>query len=202
MKKNKLIFIFLIIIFIIICTIIISKKVFKKSKNGNNMSSQEIVDTILNLNSYKAKINVQVKSNKNQNKYILLQEYNTENGCVQEVIEPENIAGVKIIKKDNVLTIENSQLDLKTIFENYEGLEDNSLDLISFINEYKEINKFNFEEKNGEILMKTELNKANPYLKNKTLYINKENIRPTKLLIQDNNQNTTIIIEYNEIELN
>ena len=50
--------------------------------------------------------------------------------------------------------------------------------------------------------MKTKSNKDNKYLKNKTLYINKENLKPTKLIIQDNNQNTTIIIEYIEVELN
>ena len=56
---------------------------------------------------------------------------------------------MKIIKKDNNLKLENCALDLKTIFENYKGLEDNSLDLISFINEYK-LNQSNFEEKNKE----------------------------------------------------
>ena len=201
-RNKKLLFILIVIIIIIFLSIFISKNVIKKQKNGNNMNSQEIVDNILNLKSYKSKISVQVNSNKNQNKYILTQEYNTENGCIQEVIEPENIAGVKIIKKDNNLKIENSQLDLKKIYENYLGLEDNSLDLICFINEYKDNPKSEFEEKNGEIIMKTKANKNNLYLKNKSLYINKEKIRPTKLIIQDNNQNSTIIIEYNEIELN
>lgn len=201
-RNKKLLFILIIIIIIIFLSIFISKNVIKKQKNGNNMNSQEIVDNILNLKSYKSKISVQVNSNKNQNKYILTQEYNTENGCIQEIIEPENIAGVKIIKKDNNLKIENSQLDLKKIYENYLGLEDNSLDLICFINEYKDNPKSEFEEKNGEIIMKTKANKNNLYLKNKSLYINKEKIRPTKLIIQDNNQNSTIIIEYNEIELN
>ena len=201
-RNKKLLFILIIIIIIIFLSIFISKNVIKKQKNGNNMNSQEIVDNILNLKSYKSKISIQVNSNKNQNKYILTQEYNTENGCIQEVIEPENIAGVKIIKKDNNLKIENSQLDLKKIYENYLGLEDNSLDLICFINEYKDNPKSEFEEKNGEIIMKTKANKNNLYLKNKSSYINKEKIRPTKLIIQDNNQNSTIIIEYNEIELN
>lgn len=201
MKNRKIIFLILLII-IIFCLAIILINMTKNKKNGNNMNSQEIVDNILNLKSYKSKISVQVNSNKNQNKYILTQEYNTENGCIQEIIEPEKIAGVKIIKKDNNLKIENSQLDLKKIYENYLGLEDNSLDLICFINEYKDNPKSEFEEKNGEIIMKTKANKNNLYLKNKTLYINKENIRPTKLIIQDNNQNSTIIIEYNEIELN
>ena len=201
MKKNKIFWLILIILIIIIC-VFIFKNVIKNSKNGNNMNSQEVVDKILNLNSYKATIYIQVNSNKNQNKYIIKQEYNTENGFVQEVIEPANIAGVRIIKKDNNLSIENSDLDLKTIFENYNELENNSLDLISFINEFNENGNSKFEEKDGEIIMKTYSDKNNKYVKNKVLYINKENAMPIKLLIKDNNQNTTIIIEYREIELN
>lgn len=200
--KNKKMILFIIIILIIIFGIILGIKMIKKTKSGNNISSQEIVDKILNINSYIAKIKVQINSNKNQNIYILKQEYNTERGFVQEVIEPSNIAGVKIIKKDNILTIENTELDLKTIFENYNGLENNNLDLINFINEYKENDKSFFEEKNNEIILRTSSEKDNIYQKNKVLYIDKNNIIPTKLIVQDYNQNSTIIIEYNEIELN
>lgn len=200
--KNKKMILFIIIILIIIFGIIFGIKMIKKTKSGNNISSQEIVDKILNINSYIAKIKVQINSNKNQNIYILKQEYNTERGFVQEVIEPSNIAGVKIIKKDNILTIENTELDLKTIFENYNGLENNNLDLINFINEYKENDKSFFEEKNNEIILRTSSEKDNIYQKNKVLYIDKNNIIPTKLIVQDYNQNSTIIIEYNEIELN
>jgi len=202
MNKKKVIFLILVILLIITGVVFISKNMTKNKKNGNNMNSQEIVDSILNLNSYKAKVFVQVNSNKNQNKYILEQEYNTENGSVQAVIEPSNIAGVKITKKDNNLSIENSELDLKTIFENYQGLEDNSLDLINFITEYKENNNSSYEEKDDEIIMEVKNSKNNKYLNNKMLYINKNELKPIKLVIQDNNQNTTIFIEYNEIELN
>ena len=111
----------IIIIFIIVIGVFIYKNMIKNSKNGNNISSQEIVDYILNINSYKANVTIQVNSNKNQNKYIMKQEYNSENGSIQEVIEPSNIAGVRIIKKDGNLTIENTSLNLSTIFENYKG---------------------------------------------------------------------------------
>ena len=191
-----------IFVLLIILSLFVIKTMTKNQKNGNNMNSQEIVDSILNLNSYKTKIKVQVISNKNKNKYILWQEYNSENGCVQEVLEPENIAGIKITKKDNILNIENTNLNLKTIFENYIGLEDNSLDLINFISEFKESNKSKYEEKNGEIIMITKSNKENKYTKNKVLYIDKYSALPKKLIIKDNNQNTTIFIEYTEIELN
>lgn len=201
-KNKKLIFILFIFIIFIFLLIFIFGNVTKKRKNGNNMNSQEIVDSILNLNFYKAKIKVQVNSNKNNNKYILRQEYNSQNSYIQEVIEPENIAGIKILKKDNTLSIENTVLDLKKIFENYTGLEDNSLDLINFIKEYKENSNSYFEEKNEEIIMITKSNKKNKYIENKKLYIDKKNIKPKKLIIQDNNHNTTTIIEYIEVELN
>ncbi len=202
MRINKKIFILLIIILMIIIGVFIYKNMIKNSKFGNNMSSQEIVDYILNINSYKANVTVQVNSNKNKNKYILNQEYNTENGNIQEVIEPANIQGVRIIKKDGNLKIENTSLNLATIFENYQGLENNGLDLNSFIDNYKNCDKANFEENDTEIIMKTKNNNENKYVENKILYINKETRLPTKLIIEDNNKNITINIQYNEVELN
>ena len=202
MKTNKkIIFIFVIILFIIL-GIIIYKNMTKKSKYGNNMNSQDIVDKILNINSYKSKITAQVNSNKNKNKYIIEQEYNTENGSMQTVLEPANIAGVKILNKENNLTIQNTKLNLTKIFEDYQGLEDNSLDLISFINNYKNFDKSKYEEKDIEIIMKTknESNKQNTI--NKTLYINRDTKLPTKMEIEDNNQNIKIFIQYNEININ
>ena len=202
MKINKKILYILIILIIILLGIIIYKNVIKKSKNGNNMSSQEIVDYILNKTTYTAKISVQVNSNKNTNKYILNQKFNSENESMQEVIEPSNIAGVKIIKKDGNLKIENTTLNLSKIFENYKGLGENCLDLNTFIDDYKENEKSNFEENDKEIIMKTKSSNRNKYTENKILYINKESKLPTKLIIEDNNQNTTINIQYNEIEFN
>ena len=202
MKSNKKIFYIMILVVIILLGIIIYKNVIKKSKNGNNMSSQEIVDYILNKTTYTAKISVQVNSNKNTNKYILNQKFNSENESMQEVIEPSNIAGVKIIKKDGNLKIENTTLNLSKIFENYKGLGENCLDLNTFIDDYKKNEKSNFEENDKEIIMKTKSSNRNKYTENKILYINKEIKLPTKLIIEDNNQNMTINIQYNEIEFN
>lgn len=202
MKINKKIFFIIILILLIILGVFIFKNMIKKSKNGNNMNSQEIVDYILNIKTYKANVSIQVNSNKNKNKYILKQEFNQENESIQEVIEPENISGVKIIKKDGNLKIENSTLNLSTIFENYQGIGENYLDLNIFINDYKKYEKSNFEENDKEIIMKTKSNNKNKYTENKILYINKENKLPTKLIIEDNNQNMTINIQYNNIELN
>ena len=202
MKINKKIFCIVIILLVIILGIFIFRNVIKKGKNGNNMSSQEIVDYILNVKKYKANVSIQVNSNKNKNKYILNQEFNEGNEAIQEVVEPSNIAGVRIIKKDGNLKIENSSLNLSTIFENYQGIGENYLDLNTFIDDYKKYEKSNYEENEKEIIMKTKSNNKNKYTENKILYINKENKLPTKLIIEDNNQNTTINIQYNSIELN
>ena len=201
MKNKKIIFLILIII-VLISIFFIYKNMTKKSKGGNNMSSQEIVDYILNIDSYKAKITAQIISNKKTNKYIISQEYNKENGCVQEVIEPSNIEGTKITNKDGNLIVENTNLNLSTIFENYKGLGKNDLDLNEFIEDCRLSNNIKTDEINGEIVIETKGSGENKYIGNKKLYINKEKLIPIKLIIEDNNQNTTINIEYNEIELN
>ena len=202
MKINKKIFFIILLILVIILGILIYKNVIKKSKNGNNMSSQEIVDYILNIKKYKSNILVQVNSNKNSNKYILDQEYNENGESIQEIIEPNNIAGVKIIRKEKNLKIENSKLNVSTIFDNYQGIGENYLDLSAFIKDYKESEKSEFEENEVEIIMKTKNNNKNKYTENKILYINKEKKEPTKLIIEDNNQKATINIQYNKIEIN
>ena len=202
MKINKKIFFIILLILVIILGILIYKKVIKKSKNGNNMNSQEIVDYILNVKKYKANVSVQVNSNKNKNKYILNQEFNENGESIQEVIEPNNISGVKIIRNDKNLKIENSKLNLSTIFDNYQGIGENYLDLNTFIEDYKKNEKSEFEENEEEIIMKTKSNNKNKYTENKILYINKEKRIPTKLIIEDNNQKVTINIQYNKIEIN
>ena len=202
MKINKKTFFIILLILLIILGIIIYKNMIKKSKNGNNMNSQEIVDYILNIKKYKSNILVQVNSNKNSNKYILDQEYNENGESIQEVIEPNNISGVKIIRKDKNLKIENSKLNVSTIFDNYQGIGENYLDLNTFIEDYKKNEKSEFEENEEEIIMKTKSNNKNKYTENKILYINKEKRIPTKLIIEDNNQKATINIQYNKIEIN
>ena len=153
MKKKYWIILLLIIIIAIL--IIFLKKGFKNHKFGNNESSQEIVNDLLELSSYKMQITVNITSNKNSNKYILKQTYQEPNISTQEVIEPSNIAGVKIENDGTNLKIENSNLNLSTILENYKYLGDNSLDLITFINEYKQNEKSKFEETETEIKLFT-----------------------------------------------
>lgn len=200
--KKSIWLIFLIIV--IICAIVFfvfQKNMSKVLKNGNNMSSQEIVDYILSISSYKANVTVNINSNKNSNKYIINQEYISPNTNKQEIVEPENISGVRIIRNENGLTLENTRLDLSNIYENYEYIADNCLDLSSFINDYSSSNKSNCEEKDNEIIMKTVSKNSNSYTKNKTLYINKETLKPQRLEIKDNNQKTTVNILYNEVEI-
>lgn len=182
----------MIIIFIIIFTFFYFYMA-KKNKFGNNITSQEMVSNILNLTSYEATIEVDVKSNKNTNRYIIKQKYKSPNYIEQEVLEPTNIKGVKIINKDNQLSIENTQLNLKTIYENYSYLSENDMDLISFINEYKEQNSNDFQQEKDITIMKT---------KNKVLYIDRKSGKPLKMQIEDANKNIAVYILYREVNVN
>ena len=200
--KKKYWLILLIIIIIGIIAFIFYKNSFKNLKIGNNKNSQEIVDYILNTSSYEAQVTVNVTSNKNSNKYILKQTYQNPNKSTQEVIEPSNIEGVKIENDGEKIKIENSRLNLSTILENYNYLGDNSLDLHSFIEDYKKDDKATSEETEKEIIMKARNHIENIYIQNKTLYIDKQTQKPIKMEIKDNKQNTTIYILYNEVKLN
>ena len=203
-SKRKTIIIIAITLLIIISVIFLIKnnnKTAKTSKIGNNSTSQEIIEYILNISSYKTEISVEIKSNKNSNKYKIKQTYIANNKNEQEVIEPSNIQGVKIIKEGANLKIENSKLSLTKIIENYSDITQNNLDLISFIESYKNNQNSKFEEENNQIIMETTAKTENNYQKYETLYISKETGKPTKMEIKDTNQNIIIYIIYNEIDI-
>ena len=200
-RKKKTIIILILIILAITFFIIFYKNQAKKSQIGNNSTSQEIVDYILNISSYEAEIEVEVISNKNSNKYKIKQQYVQPDISTQEVLEPENISGIKIVKKDNQLKLENSKLNLTKIFENYEYITDNCLDLNSFIEEYKTSENSEYEEKEEQIIMNTQ-KKESKYSKYKTLYIDKKTGNPTKMEIKDDSKKVRIYILYNEIKFN
>ena len=170
-------------------------------KFGNNNSSQEIIDNILNISSYEAIIEVEVNSNKNTNRYVIKQKYNAPDISEQEVLEPENIQGVKIVKSKNELKVENTKINLVKIYNDYEYMTDNCLDLNTFIEKYKSTGKEIYEEKDGEIILSVE-DKKNRYHEDNILYISKETGKPTKLEIKDDSKKTLIYILYREVELN
>lgn len=207
-KRKKIMLIVLIILLILlisIATIFFIKKnnnTAKISKIGKNSNSQEIVNYILNISSYEAQIEVEVKSNKNSNKYKIKQKYINNENSIQEVIEPSNIQGVKIVKEGNNLKIENTKLSVTKIIENYKEITQNNLDLNNFIEDYRNNPNSKFREEANEIVMETTAKTENNYQQYKILYISKENGNPIKLEIRDTNKNTTINIIYNEIKIN
>lgn len=199
--KKKTFFLFAIIIFLIILISIFYINASKKSKIGHTNNSQEIVENILNISSYNATIDVKVVSNKNENQYVIKQEYQSQDSNSQEVIEPTNIAGTKIIREGNKLTLENSRLNLSSIIENYQYISANSLDLSSFIEDYKNDSKANYEENQNEIKMYTTYNNNVNNNCKKTLYIDKKTNLPTQLEIEWTNKNNRVYILYNEVEI-
>lgn len=204
-NKRKIIIITIAIVLSIIIGIIFIKNknnTAKTSKIGNNSTSQEIVDYILNISSYETQIDVEIKSNKNSNKYKIKQNYINNEKNTQEVIEPSNIQGVKIIKEGTNLRFENTKLSLTKIIENYSDITQNNLDLVSFTENYKNNSNSKYKEENNQIIMETTVKTENNYQKYETLYISRETGIPTKMEIKDTNQNTIIYIIYNEIKIN
>lgn len=206
MEKKKLIII-LGILAVLVTSVIIYffiKNNYKNLKSGNNMSNKnlkEIEEYILSIRSYNAKIEVEIQSNKNKNKYVLEQKYAEPNVQKQIVLEPSNIEGLETIFDGNNLKINNTKLNLSTIYENYSDVTSNFLWLNTFTEEYKkmiETGKQNIIEQNGIIIM--EIKDADDL--NKKLYIDRKTGKPIKMQIKNVSKNTTVYILYNEIEIN
>ena len=183
-----------ILIFLFFC--------YNSSETGNTTISkteEEIIQDILNISFYRAQLKIQVTSNKNENQYIVKQEV-TKNMAKQEILQPENIAGVVTTYEEGKLTLYNSQLELSQVYENYAYMTTNALSPNSFIEEFKnnsEKTKISYE---GNTII-LEVKKETTYDYQKKLYINKENGKPLQLIVQDINQKQTICIEYTELEI-
>ena len=201
MKNKKMIFV-LAIIFIVVLLTIFFIFYYKNGKNGNtiiNQSEEKILDTIFNMTSYKAKLEITIETNKNKTKYVVNQ--SMQNGkSKQEVLEPENIAGVVTEYDGTNLKIRNNKLNLETTFENYQYIVENRLWLDSFIQEYKENKNAKMTSKENEIILEVE-NKENPYNVHKKLYLDKKTGKPTKMEVTDINQKTLVYILYTEITI-
>ena len=202
MKKKVFITIIFFTIFFLIFYFIFN---YKSLKNGNNniriKNEEDVNDYILNISNYEAKIEVIVKSNKNENKYIINQKC-MDNYSYQEM-EYENNKKIIIEHEDNKVIIRNTSLKLEKIYESWEFLIENNLFLTTFVENFKET-----DEK--EILVNENYYVVNLKLKNisnknvayKSLYINKNNGKIEKLEIYDINKNRTIYILYKEITIN
>lgn len=204
--KRK-IFVVLVIV-IIVCTglfCFFTKNNYKTLEFGNTSikSVENIKEYILNLESYEAEMEVQIYSNKSENQYKMKQTYQAPNLARQEILEPQSVKGLIITYDGSNLKVENTKLNLSKIYENYPYVAENHLWLSDFIEDYKKDNDASLKEEENEIIMQTE--KQNESSKNsiiKTLYVDKKNLKPTKLTIEDKNQKMLVYILYNEIKIN
>lgn len=206
--KNKFVVIFSVIILIIIVLIVLQifiKNPIKNKKIGNNSSSQEIIDNLMNISSYEAEIEMSVYSNKNENKYKIKQKYSIDGEqekSIQEVLEPSNIEGIKIIHEKDKLTLENSKLSLTNIIENYKYVTNSCIDLIGFINEYKKCENKKMQENDDNIILDLTSENTNPYIKYRMLVIDKKTGKPIKMECKSENKKEAVYILYTEVKLN
>ena len=196
----------IVIVIITVIAIFFIKNNYKSFKFGNNISNKsadQIKKYILDINSYELTADITVESNKNTNSYIIKEKYLKDNNMsIQEILEPENIRGVRFLYDGINLKVENIHLNLSKIYENYKYIGENTITLIDFINDYLESDESNMLETDEEIILETKLKNANKYVSYKKLCINKSTGIPSKLEIEDITQKTIIYILYSEIKIN
>lgn len=200
--KNKKKFFILLFVFIIILLTIFLILYYKNNKNGNttiNKSEEEIINSILEMKSYSAKLDITIETNKNKTQYKVSQTLK-EGKATQEVLEPENIAGVITEYDGTNLKIKNNKLDLETTFQNYQYIVENRLWLDSFIEDFKTLENKKTSSNQNEIVLEVK-REDTPYNIYKKLYIDKKTGKPIKLIVQDINQKTLVYILYTEITI-
>lgn len=154
------------------------------------------------MDSFNAEATVTITSNKTTNTYVFNQKIRG-NQCVQELLEPQNIAGLKIQYNGVNVKIENTKIGVSKLYENYNYITNNSLCINSFINEYKdEVNEKIIYEENDTIILEVKTKNENIYNANKKLYIDKKTAKPIKMEIQDITQNLKVYILYSKVEIN
>lgn len=204
MKKNISIIIAIVLIIFVISLFFIKNnyKFFNSGNNMSNKSADEIKNYILNMNSFSAEATVTITNNKTTNTYILGQKFKG-NQYVQELLEPQNIAGLTIKYDGNQVIIENTKIGVSKLYENYKYITNNSLCISTFVSDYKEeTNENKLYEENGTIILETKIKNENIYNVNKKLYIDQKTAKPVKMEIQDITQNLRVYILYSKVEIN
>lgn len=186
-----------VFIFVLICITVFCVFYYIFQKKGNNKISKNekrIEDVLNSFYNYEAEVETVVYSNKTERKYNMKQEVKENiSRCIIE--DPKMI----IEKSKNIIKITNSVLNVEKVYENLSDITNNYFFLNTFSNDCME-NGFEMEERDGKIFIKTKLiNNYNTYVKEKELEINRENLKPEKLVIKDNTQNLRVCIKYNNV---
>ena len=105
MIKDKKMFFIVEILIISLLLFFLIQFVYKTiiSWNNINKSTDDLIENILNISSYEAKLEVTVNSNKTSNKYVLEQYYMKSCYSKQIVKEPMNLENLEIVYDWNKL---------------------------------------------------------------------------------------------------
>ena len=97
------------------------------------------------------------------------------------------------------MKVENTNLSLSKIYQDYKYISENTLWLSTFIDNYNDNSKI--YEKEGTVIIENNVT-YNFYNVKEALYIDKKTGKPIELKIFDNSNNNRIYIKYNEIKIN
>ena len=97
--------------------------------------------------------------------------------------------------------MENSNLKVEKIYENYDIVTNDYLFLNNFAKDYLKNEDSQMEENDKYIIVKIEVKNANKYIKFKELYLDKKTGKPIKLIIKDGDKQIKASIEYINIEI-
>lgn len=197
MKNRKMILIIILLFFLLILVFLY----YKFQNKGNTINNKEDLENkFLNISNYKASAKITVTSNKTVNSYNINQ-IEKPNYSYEEILNEENIVEMKIELDNEVLKITNMKLNLEKVFKDYKNISDNILFLSTVIKDYlNEENEKEIIEEENEFIISVNL-KNNKYIKQKKLYINKVDLKPTKMIVLNKDKKEITSIIYTNMEI-
>lgn len=173
---------------------------------GEKINPSEIQDQLTNMDGYACLVRISHKHDQQMNTYEARQVYQMDGRYREEVIKPENLAGLTtIFNGENVIQY-NSKVDQSHISELSHHDFRNQLFLGSFVKNYLQSEDVSIEVQAGEPGLTTMLEAVIPggsaYMAWQRLWIDQKTRHPLQMIVYDQNDEEVVVIEFLEFAYN
>lgn len=204
----KLIKVFSIIILFLLVIIGFAKYTIKCLDLGNSNKALSLVNNSYNksllMEEYETNMKITYISNGLKTEYEMKYEYfNDEHGEKIEILtytKPEKFRGMQIICSSEEIKHLNPYITKNLTYYIENDRNYNEILFSSFKRNYFMSNKSRMQENTNEIILETDIPSDNFYFKYEKMYIDKETLMPTKMIIENENNEAICIIDYNNFK--
>ena len=173
------------------------------NKSGSTKEEvyKDFTNKISKMKSYSCIAEINVVGNKNPKEYVLQHKYTKPDKYEIKIISPENLKGKTIIYNEDKIVIKNPNIKDNIELPN-NGKDDQYLFVGDFIKSLYQNEELNISFKGDYLILETTIPSSSKYFSKQILYVNKENVKPSKLEIRDEEGKARFTVLYKNFEYN